>query len=140
MSDRRSKTLPDLTDGWPDEAGNEELSSLGQELFADRPELSQIALDRIQVRMRREMNRPWWSRRWRTVAFSLVALIAIGTGAHQLIHCSKTHSGRPADAPTVQDRYDVTLPPTSPKAPDKPLIDVERDKELFGKDAKEPRR
>jgi hypothetical protein len=145
MTHRPSKAAADLTQGWPEDPGNDDLARLGQELFANRPELSQLALDRIQIRMRQEMNRPWWQRRWRTVLIYIVGAVALSLGAYGLINSSSRHtardtSGTPASRPAVQDRYEVTLPGTSPKPPDKPVVDLGRYNDLFRHDGKEPKR
>ena len=132
MSDRPTDTLPDLTEHWPDDPANEELSRLGRELFVNRPELLPDALERVRATMRREMDRP---RRWRTVLALAIACLAIALG---VIAWQATRGPRHVGVPTtstqpamVRDRFEVTLPPASPKAPDRPLIDLNRDKELF---------
>jgi hypothetical protein len=146
MSDKLSKSLPDLSQDWPSDPANEDLARLGQDLFASRPELSQLALDRIQIRMRQEMNRPWWQHRWRTLLASFVAAIALSLGIHGWISSSKSHDvlhhsgNEKVEVPPVQDRFNVTLPNTSPKPPDKPAIDLQQYNDLFIRDAKEPKR
>jgi hypothetical protein len=145
MTHRPSKTAADLTQEWPEDPANDDLARLSQELLANRPELSQLALDRIQIRMRREMNRPWWQRRWRTVIGALFAAVALSMGIGAVFMLSKHESPRysgsgPASAPAVRDRYEVTLPGSSPKPPDKPLIDLGRYNDLIRGEGKERKR
>lgn len=145
MSDRPSKTLHDLSQDWPGDPANEDLARLGQDLFANRPELSQLALDRIQIRMRQEMNRPWWRRRWRTLLAAFTAIVALSLGVHAWLASSK-HESPPhnlnakTETPPVQDHFGVTLPNTSPKPLDRPVVDLQKYNDLLGRDAKEPKR
>lgn len=145
MNHRPSKTAADLMQGWPEDPTNDDLARLGQELFTNRPELSQLALDRIQIRMRQEMNRPWWQRRWRTVIGVLfaAAALSVGIGAFFMLskhELSRHSSSGPTTAPVVRDRFQVTLPASSPKPPDKPVIDLGRYNDLIGREGKEPKR
>jgi hypothetical protein len=144
VNQRPAQSLSDLTDAWPEEAGNEELARVGQELFADRPALPQIALDRIQVQMRREIGRVERARKWRRLVLGLLGCIAIAVGLWGWLHPRKTgtvgNNTAPAEQPAVRDTFEVTLPPTPPNPPEKPLVDLDRYKGLFGKDAKESER
>jgi hypothetical protein len=142
VSERPRESLPELTEDWPDDA-NDELARLGQDLFAAAPPLPQIALDRIQVRMRQEMDRASRTRRLRTFAACAVAAVAVGLGVYGWVRTGGPRDAQPAkvaapaEAPAaVRDRYDVTLPPTAPAAPDRPLIDLRRYDELFTKEPK----
>ncbi|MEZ0266122.1 MAG: hypothetical protein ACAI43_15440, partial [Phycisphaerae bacterium] len=128
---------PDLTDGWPDDPANAELARLASDLFASRPQLPPLALDRIQVRMRQEVVRVARRRRVATVAAVLVAAAALAIG---LPYAFRTRPTQPAPAgPTtsapdvpIQDQFKVTLPTATPKAPERPLIDLENAGPLFG--------
>jgi hypothetical protein len=145
MSDRPSKTLHDLSQDWPSDPANEDLARFGHDLFAIRPELSQLALDRIQIRMRQEMNRPWWQHRWRSLLAAFVAIAALSLGVHAWLASSKhesphnTLSAKP-EAPIVQDHFGITLPNSSPKPPDKPVVDLQKYNDLIGQSAREPKR
>lgn len=143
MSPQRHPTSrPDVTEGWPEHPGNEELARLGNELFGHLPGLPQIALDRIQVRMRQEMNRPWWARRWRTLLGVGVAAVALSIGTWGWLRSTHPRAGTSPSAgattqpPGVRERFDISLPPTSPKPPERPLIDLRRDQDLFKKERK----
>jgi hypothetical protein len=104
--------------------------------------LPQIALDRIEVRMRQEIERVGRRRRWRTVVAGLVACAAIAAGAFAWVRTagkSGTNVGghaTTAPAAVVRDRYEVATPPGTPRAPDKPLIDLEGNGNLFKKGVK----
>ncbi|HYE20493.1 MAG TPA: hypothetical protein VEA69_18745 [Tepidisphaeraceae bacterium] len=143
MQQQRPTNPPDLTDGWPDDPANADLARLASDLFASRPHLPQLALDRIQVRMRQEAVRVARRRRVATVAAILIAAAALAIG---LPYAFRTHPTPPAPAePTasvpdvpIQDQFKVTLPTANPKAPHRPLIDLENAGPLFGDPA--PRR
>jgi hypothetical protein len=131
--------VTDLTDDWPDQPGNDDLARVGTELFADGPELPQIALDRIQVQMRQEMNRIGRRRRLRTILFMLVACgaIAVGLWAWQrgrTAHRTGVPTTQKAAPAAVRDTFDVPLPRSTPAAPPKPLIDLQGNGKLFGKE------
>src|SRR5687768_8466268 len=105
----------DLKEGWPDHPENDELANVGRELFAERPELPQIALDRIQIQVRQELSRVGRQRRLRTVLIAMVACAAIAAG----VWAWKSTTGRqrattPSPATTtpstVRDAYDVAIP------------------------------
>lgn len=140
MTQRRPIDPADLTDAWPDDPANEELARTAADVFAAAPALPQIALDRIEVRMRAEIARVERYRRLRRlliVGLGVVALVAIAWLAAGYLRNRPLPRGEsgPASAP-VQDRFRVTLPPTSPRAPDKPLVDPARDADLFRKGVK----
>jgi len=140
MTDRPSKTLPDLEKDWPRDPANEDLARLGQDLFANRPELSQLALDRIQIRMRQEMTRPWWQRRLRKLIACTIATIALAIGLYTFFTIPTPHTNitKHPEERTIQDHYEITLPPTTPRPPKKPLIDLQQNNDLFKPDTKAP--
>jgi hypothetical protein len=137
---RRPLDRADLTDAWPDDPANDDLARTAADLFAASPALPQIALDRIQVQMRAEMIRLDRLRLFRKLIFVTLATLALAAGVWLAVNRSRRAaptSEKPQPAPaSVHDRFQVTLPPTSPKSPEKPLLDPAKDADLFGKGAK----
>ena len=140
----RSTQLPaDLTDHWPDDPANEDLARLAGDLVSTRRELPTISLDRIQLRMRQEVIRTGRRRRWRTIAALFVLVIAGYMGVRAFLTArtssnTTTHASRGGDSTPVQDRFQVTLPAATPKAPNRPLIDLSRHSALFGGPTSQP--
>lgn len=130
MTEKTPKTLPDLTADWLAEPGNEELARLGADLFAARPQLPQIALDRVQVRMRQAMQRRARARAWRRWGFALLLCSAALLVGIRLFGPGRGPTSDP-DA-LVREKFTVDTPPASTAAPDKPVIDVDSYKDLFG--------
>lgn len=130
MTEKTPRTLPDLTADWPAEPGNDDLARLGNDLFAGRAQLPQIALDRVQVRMRQAMQRRARGRAWRRWGIALLLCVAALVVALQLIGPGRGPTGAP-DA-LVREKFTVDTPPASTAPPDKPVIDVDSYKDLFG--------
>lgn len=137
----------DLTEGWPDEPGNEELAELARRLRSSRPALSNQAMARIAQAMRREMtaHSPGGGRRRLlrpAAAAAAAAVLAVGTHLHFRANgppaappSDQTTQGRraglAAGAAGAQDSYRVYFasPPAPP--PDGPLLSLEEYKSLY---------
>lgn len=117
MNDANEKD--NLTEGWPEENGNEELAEFARQVRANLPELPPEAMQRVHGGMRlRTSRRPVYF--WRVLAgMAAAAAIGIGVGVWRF------HSRDPAPypkPPTVQDTYVIQLPAPHVTVPDRPLL------------------
>ena len=93
-----------LTEGWPGEPGNSELSAFAASFRADRPELSAPALDRIGRRLRRELERRERRHaRKRTIVLRLRRFAPLATAAAVAIGVGVWLHWRPGAAPPPGD-------------------------------------
>ena len=128
----------ELTDGWPDEAGNAELAEFGRRLRKSRPELGDEAMARIRTAMseraRRLPARPIWRMLWKP---AIAAMLLLGAGIW-VEHGNRARVANnslptPAAAPRVHDQYVVSstaLP--SAKLPSEPLLRMDDYRGLIG--------
>ena len=145
MNEQPNAPRDDLTDGWPDEPGNDELADFAARLRDSRPALSREALARVGAAMRREMApRPSRKRRWAFVAggVAAVAVLAIGLWAH-LRPVARPPASPPREvarpqpprepaqpSPTVATyRVRLSVPPAEPPA--RPLLPLEQYETLY---------
>lgn len=121
MKDRTDE----LTEGWPDEPGDEELAAFAGELRGAMSELPEAAMKRIESRMRWRMRRGMWIRR----AVGVAAAVAAVTGGYAVLRM------RQPERPTlVRDVYTVTtMPVPVGETPSRPLVAVEEYAGLIGR-------
>lgn len=114
-----------LTEGWPDEPGNEALAAFAAELDGSMPELSPAAMKRIELRMRRRI----WRRMWMKRAVGLAAALGLAAGGYAVLRM------REAERPgVVRDVYTVMAEPLPVgETPRRPLVAVEEYAGLTGR-------
>ena len=134
----------DVTDGWPDEPGNEELARFAARVRSARPALSEEAMARVERAMLREMSPATGARRRRrTMCFgaALAAAAAALLGVGIYLYVRPNGPPRPQGPPEsphrrqhvarVQDDYPVRFPSTPVKPPDAPLLRLEDYRSLY---------
>lgn len=138
-----------LTEGWPDEDGNQELARFAVRVRSSRPALGEDAMARVHAAMRQEMadlSGPL-PRRWVLGAASVAAaaaavILVAGSYLGGLRHrqVSRPQAPLPVRAQGVQDTYPVCLaippavlprpsPPASP--PGRPLVSLDEYQPLY---------
>ncbi|MFB3894090.1 MAG: hypothetical protein ACE15C_18970 [Phycisphaerae bacterium] len=122
----------DLTEGWPQDEGNEDLANFAERLAAS-PGLPAGAVERIAGAMAKEMQahprvvRAWWVRALRT-GLAAAAAVLLATGAYFTLRGGGTteHGRPPVSHAAVTDKYAVAYAGVpAPAAPQAPLIGTE---------------
>jgi hypothetical protein len=138
-----------LTEGWPDEAGNEELAEFAARIRSSRPALPRQAMARIERAMKQAMaaGPRRSSRRWPAIcAYVLSAaaatLLAVGVYLHFRVagHRPASPPGQAPPAARAKDRaqaglvldtYRVHFASLPVRPPDRPLVRLEDYRTLY---------
>jgi len=133
-------TRKDLTDGWPDEPGNEELARFAAMLRSSRPAMAPEAMARVERAMKRGLSarRARGGRRWSVYpayVLSAAAAAVLAVGVYLQFRVASP-GPPPADtarkAPAVvHDRYRVRFAPLPAAAPDRALLDLDNYRSLY---------
>ena len=138
-------TRTDLTEGWPDEPGNEELARFAARLRSSQPALPPEATARIERAMGRAMSAEQARGARRRSAYPASVLSAaaaglLGVGVYLYFRAAPSGSEmarapapgqRGAPAAAVHDRYRVRFAPLPPPAPDRALLNLEDHRSLY---------
>jgi len=120
----------EITAGWPDEPGNEELAALAGELKSARPALPAGAMERVGAALRRELDaRSDRTRRWRwfigaATAAAAAAMLSLG------ILLNSPGDVAPGLAP-AEDRYAVRFAPPAGPTPHRALLCLDSYESLY---------